>query len=119
MSALLSFSISMKKNCLTDESVQAAEHMGLPTPGAESKKGFDKRFSGDVLKVEVFGPKQPHLSVVDVPGLFHRGAFCVSLFRWCTDKIVIDDSIHQTKEDLEIVRRLMKDYMDNPRSIIL
>jgi hypothetical protein len=24
-----------------------------------------------VLKIEVFGPKQPHLSVVDVPGLFH------------------------------------------------
>lgn len=45
--------------------------MGLPTPGAESKEGFDKRFSGDVLKIEVFGPKQPHLSVVDVPGLFH------------------------------------------------
>lgn len=45
--------------------------MGLPTPGADSKEGFDKRFSGDVLKIEVFGPKQPQLSVVDVPGLFH------------------------------------------------
>lgn len=45
--------------------------MGLPTPGADSKKGFDKRFSGDVLKIEVFGPRQSHLSVVDVPGLFH------------------------------------------------
>ncbi|QGA19055.1 hypothetical protein EYB26_006743 [Talaromyces marneffei] len=79
----------------------AAEHMGLPTPGAESKDGFDKRFSGDVLQIEVFGPKQPHLSVVDVPGLFHN------------------DTIYQTKQDLEIVRCLMKDYMDNPRSIIL
>lgn len=45
--------------------------MGLPTPGSDSKKGYDKRFSGDVLKIEVFGPKQLHLSVVDVPGLFH------------------------------------------------
>lgn len=36
------------------------------------------------------------------------------------DKLVtLDDTIYQTKEDLEIVRRLMKDYMENPRSIIL
>ncbi|GAM33409.1 interferon-induced GTP-binding protein [Talaromyces pinophilus] len=59
--------------------------MGLPTPGADSKEGFDKRFSGDVLKIEVFGPKQPQLSDVDVPGLFHN---------------------------LKIVRGLMKDYME-------
>lgn len=38
----------------------------------------------------------------------------------CPDMLVIlYDTIYQTKVDLKIVRGLMKDYMDNPRSIIL
>ena len=41
--------------------------MGLVTAGSNSQSG-DKRFSSDVLKIEIVGPKQPHLSVVDVPG---------------------------------------------------
>ena len=41
--------------------------MGLVTAESDSHSG-DKRFSSDVLKIEIVGPKQPHLSVVDVPG---------------------------------------------------
>ena len=33
----------------------------------------DKRFSEDVLSVELSGPSQPHLTLVDLPGLFHSG----------------------------------------------
>ena len=32
---------------------------------------FDKRFSDDILKIELSGPEHHRLSVVDVPGLFH------------------------------------------------
>ena len=41
--------------------------MGLP-----SKRSPDcaKRFSSDVLKFEISGPTQQHLSIVDVPGLW-------------------------------------------------
>ncbi|KAL1988938.1 hypothetical protein VTN96DRAFT_6927 [Rasamsonia emersonii] len=80
---------------------EAAEHMGLPGPGVEKSEDFEKRFSGDVLKIELSGPEQLHLSVVDVPGLFHN------------------PTKYQTKEDLEIVRELISNYMENPRSIIL
>ncbi|KAL1969323.1 hypothetical protein VTN77DRAFT_9515 [Rasamsonia byssochlamydoides] len=80
---------------------EAAEHMGLPSPGAEKTEDFEKRFSGDVLKIELSGPEQLHLSVVDVPGLFHN------------------PTKYQTKEDLEIVRELISNYMKNQRSIIL
>jgi len=47
--------------------VQATKLMGLPITAAESLTAA-KRFSRDVLKIEIVGPNQPHLSVVDVPG---------------------------------------------------
>lgn len=47
--------------------VQATKLMGLPITAAESWTAA-KRFSRDVLKLEIVGPNQPHLSVVDVPG---------------------------------------------------
>ncbi|EED14831.1 hypothetical protein TSTA_043050 [Talaromyces stipitatus ATCC 10500] len=54
-----------------------------------------------MLKIEVSGPKQPFLSVVDVPGLFHT------------------DTIHQTRKDLGIVRNLIKAHMNESTSIML
>ena len=45
--------------------------MGLPSPGTDKRDVLERRFSGDVLKIELSGPDQLHLSVVDVPGLFH------------------------------------------------
>lgn len=45
--------------------------MGLPKPGTEDVEDLEHRFSEHVLKVELSGPEHPHLSVVDVPGLFH------------------------------------------------
>ncbi len=44
--------------------------MGLPGPNADIEN-LEKRFSDDVLKIELSGPEHNHLSVVDVPGLFH------------------------------------------------
>ena len=45
--------------------------MCLPGPSAQDLEDFDKRFSDDILKIELSGPEHHHLSVVDVPGLFH------------------------------------------------
>ena len=59
-------------------------------------------FSDDMLKIEVCGPKQDHLSVVDVPGIFRRQSEGVT-----------------TKADMETVRNMVKQHMENPRSVIL
>lgn len=49
---------------------KAAVQMGLPT-AKDDIENLETRFSDDVLKIELSGPKHQHLSVVDVPGLFH------------------------------------------------
>lgn len=58
-------------------------------------------FSSDVLRIELSGPQQPHLTLVDLPGLFHSG------------------SRAQSAADGEAVRTLVTGYMSKPRSIIL
>lgn len=45
--------------------------MGLPAMGERDVENLEKRFSDDVLRIELSGPQHHHLSVVDVPGLFH------------------------------------------------
>ncbi|KAK3933699.1 P-loop containing nucleoside triphosphate hydrolase protein, partial [Diplogelasinospora grovesii] len=35
--------------------------------------GNNKVFSTDVLRIEISGPSQPHLTMVDLPGLFLAG----------------------------------------------
>lgn len=44
--------------------------MRLPGP-KDNMENLEKRFSDDILKIELSGPRHNHLSVVDVPGLFH------------------------------------------------
>jgi len=55
---------------LTYRLFQATKSMGLPLAG-DPIKDLMIRFSDDVLKIELSGPEDPHLSFVDVPGLFH------------------------------------------------
>ena len=43
--------------------------MGLGEANTGSKK---KTFADDVLKIEMCGPDQEHLSVIDVPGIFKK-----------------------------------------------
>ncbi|KAK7959186.1 uncharacterized protein PG986_004040 [Apiospora aurea] len=72
---------------------QAKEAMGLD--------GGDAVFSADVLRVEVSGPTQPHLTIVDLPGLFLAG------------------NKDQSEADAKLVESLVLSYMKKPRSIIL
>lgn len=43
--------------------------MGLGQPDSSANK---KTFADDVLKIEICGPGQEHLSVIDVPGIFKK-----------------------------------------------
>lgn len=72
---------------------KAKEVMGL----TENSSAFSK----DILRVEISGPSQPQLTLVDLPGLIHSGSKSV------------------TDQDVELVTSLVTSYMKNPRSIIL
>jgi len=82
----------------------AVGDLGALIESAEKAMGLDKLtrgFSNDVLRVEVSGPKQPHLTLVDLPGLFHGGHKA------------------QSVEDAAMVKSLVRSYMKKSRSIIL
>ncbi|CAK7235008.1 hypothetical protein SBRCBS47491_009144 [Sporothrix bragantina] len=71
--------------------------MGLVDGDVES----GSRFSNDKLRIEMSGPTQQHLTLVDLPGLFHAG------------------SKGQSADEAPIVRQLVLDHIKRPRSIIL
>jgi len=73
---------------------QAKDAMGLLSIGGNA-------FTEDILRVEISGPTQPQLTIVDLPGLIHS------------------HNKHQTEHDVELVTNLVAKYMANPRSIIL
>lgn len=74
--------------------------MGL---SSNNNDGIPKpTFSNDVLLLEISGPEQEHLSVIDVPGIFKSTTEGVT-----------------TKADIQLVRNMVKGYMDNPRSVML
>jgi GTP-binding protein EngB required for normal cell division len=60
-----------------------------------------KVFSTDTLRVELCGPTQPHLTLVDLPGLFRAG------------------NRDQSVDDAAAVKKTVQSYMKRPRSIIL
>ncbi|KAM3551913.1 hypothetical protein ARSEF4850_007638 [Beauveria asiatica] len=80
---------------------EAAVHMGLPNSDDQDVEELNKRFSDDILWIEISGPDQHHLSVVDVPGLFHNL------------------TKYQTREDLSVIRGLIETYTRDARTIIL
>jgi hypothetical protein len=71
---------------------EAGEAMGI---------GNGNTFSRDVLSIEISGASQPHLTVVDLPGLIHTS------------------SGSQQASDVELVSSLVGSYMKNERTIIL
>jgi len=71
----------------------AKEAMGL--------RSESRAFSDDILRVEISGPEQSNLTLVDLPGLIHA------------------ENKQQTAKDVEMVSSLVRSYMANRRSIIL
>lgn len=80
------------------------EGLGVVTDEAKSAMADPSctgEFFEDILRIELTGPTQPHLTMVDLPGLFRRG------------------NKEQSDDDVEIVRSMVERYMARPRSIIL
>ena len=61
-----------------------------------------RTFSNDVLRLEITGPDQEHLSVIDVPGIFKNTTPGLT-----------------TKSDIALVKDMVLGYMENPRSVML
>ncbi|KAK0637184.1 P-loop containing nucleoside triphosphate hydrolase protein [Bombardia bombarda] len=59
-------------------------------------------FSDDILKIEISGPDKPHLTVIDVPGLFQ-----------------VTDEGHTTDLDKTMIENMVRRYMENERTIVL
>jgi hypothetical protein len=72
---------------------QAKEAMGLAD--------LANAFAEDVLRVEVSGPDRPHLTIVDLPGFIHA------------------ETKQQKASDVDLVKQMVRPYMENRRSIIL
>ncbi|KAJ4409410.1 hypothetical protein N0V85_004106 [Neurospora sp. IMI 360204] len=60
-------------------------------------------FSDDILKIEISGPNNPHLTVIDVPGLFQ----------------VTGQLGYATDQDKSMVEAMVKRHMQNERTIVL
>ncbi|TGJ87368.1 hypothetical protein E0Z10_g1408 [Xylaria hypoxylon] len=83
---------------------QEALDIGHVVEAAKQAMGLDssnKVFSTDILRIEISGPTQPHLTMVDLPGLFLAG------------------NKDQSEDDATVVETLVLSYMRKPRSIIL
>ncbi|KAJ5718248.1 Dynamin [Penicillium malachiteum] len=74
------------------------EVMGLSTSPGDKKPTF----SNSVLRLEICGPDEDHLTVIDVPGIFKNTTIGPT-----------------TKDDMALVRSMVERYMKNPRSIML
>ncbi|KAN0119549.1 P-loop containing nucleoside triphosphate hydrolase protein [Hyaloscypha variabilis] len=72
----------------------ARDEMGLSSSG--------RSFSNDILRVELCGPSQPQLTLVDLPGLIH-----------------FSETNSKTTGDVELVHNLVSGYLGSARSIIL
>ncbi|KAH8704700.1 putative dynamin [Talaromyces proteolyticus] len=73
--------------------------MGIRTDTSSSDGNV---FSEDVLKVEICGPNEDYLTLIDVPGIF----------RTPTEGIT-------TKKDIKLVQNMVKGYIKDKRTVIL
>ncbi|KIL94336.1 hypothetical protein FAVG1_02899 [Fusarium avenaceum] len=77
---------------------KANEKMGLR---ADIANGNGAVFSEDVLKIEIHGPDEDYLTIIDVPGIFRA------------------TTQGTTKEDMVMVKELVTGYIKNDRAVIL
>ena len=75
--------------------------MGLIKLGPKGTVFGARAFSENILRIEIKGPTYPQLTIVDLPGLIHT------------------ETKTQTAEDVAMVSKLVREYMLNPKSIIL
>lgn len=83
---------SIERDGLEAVTAEAERLMAHPDP---------KRFYDDILRIELTGPDQPHLTMIDLPGLFRAG------------------NKDQSGADAKVVHDMVEQYMMRPRCIIL
>ncbi|KAL4867954.1 hypothetical protein BDV12DRAFT_197670 [Aspergillus spectabilis] len=89
---------TLSPKAFSDMIQQVHAVMGVRSLEDQSKPTFSRH----VFRLEISGPDEDHLSVIDVPGIFKTVTPGVT-----------------TKNDIEVVRNMVQEYMRNPRSIIL
>lgn len=77
---------------------QASREMGVRLQADSFDEG-GKTFSDDIFKVEIHGPQEINLSVIDIPGLF----------RARTERITTD-------EDMVFVENMVRGYIQNQKN---
>ncbi|KAK2800258.1 hypothetical protein FQN51_006166 [Onygenales sp. PD_10] len=80
---------------------QVHETMGLQV-GDDTEDDTRTIFSKDVLNLEICGPEEDHLSIIDIPGIFKNTTPGLT-----------------TKKDIQIVRDMVQGYMKSSRSVML
>lgn len=75
--------------------------MGIRPPDGAPDAGLIT-FSEDILKIEINGPDQPALTLIDVPGIFRNSTPGLT-----------------TESDMALVTSMVKSYIKDPRTIIL
>lgn len=91
---------------LKDFKEQLDNFQDLPRVIDEAKvamgiRDLGKRFSRDLLRIEIAGPARPHLTIVDLPGLVHS------------------ENKQQTAADVKLIKEVVTEYMRERRSIML
>ncbi|KAF4629777.1 hypothetical protein G7Y89_g8365 [Cudoniella acicularis] len=90
---------NLDQKAFTDIMLEVHKVMGL---SEQVDGGSSQTFSDDVLCLEVCGPEQEHLSVIDVPGIFKKRTHGVT-----------------SKADIQMVKSMVHAHMENPRSVML
>ncbi|TRX93943.1 hypothetical protein FHL15_005021 [Xylaria flabelliformis] len=88
------------KRCTFDANT-LPEIISEATAAMGTLMGSTKRFSQDVLRIELTGPDVISLTLVDLPGLFHSA------------------TADQTRDDKKMAKEIAEHYMKQPKSIIL
>ncbi|KAI9666891.1 MAG: hypothetical protein M1831_001396 [Alyxoria varia] len=88
--------------------MSSSEELGPLIEIAKSEMGLEntKQLSRNVLRLEICGPKQPQLTLVDLPGLIH----------------VQSNKESATDSDgtaVALTHQLVEEYIKNPRAIVL
>lgn len=76
--------------------------MAIGIAGPSEDNTIKPTFSGDVLQLEISGPEEEHLSVIDVPGIFRDHTPGLT-----------------TRDDIKFVKDMVLKYMANHRSVML
>lgn len=91
----------LTSDALANAIEKANKTMGIRSTAEDTTAGL-QTFSAHILKIEVSGPDQEHLTVIDVPGIFR-----------------VPDPPFTTDADVILVKEVVKSYMRDARTIIL